>query len=607
MKNRLFFFISAFLIYNAILCQISPGKLTDVHSHLEGISNCTKCHDLGKKVTNEKCLDCHIELKVRIEQRKGYHVSKEVKSVSCISCHSDHHGLKFEIVRFDTKKFEHRLTGYELSGKHSETECVKCHTKSNIYDVKLKAKEFTYLGLTDQCKSCHADVHKGTLSSNCATCHTTSSFKPASNFDHDKTKYPLLGMHKKVDCVECHKIENIGDKSFQYFADTKFDQCSSCHDVPHDKKFGINCSACHNYESFEQINTKINFNHNVTGYILKGKHKVIDCKTCHVDSWTDTNNAFKDYKERKIESCVGCHKDIHENRLGQNCILCHTEQTFKLEKTSSAFNHDMTSYPLEGVHLLVDCNKCHKSKLTDDLPHTNCNDCHADFHKNNLRKNDQALQDCSLCHTVNSFNETTFGIDRHANTKFPLLGAHQAIACFECHKENGAWNFANKGSACIDCHEDIHAEHLSDTYYPAKSCIVCHNENSWKELKFNHDITSFALRGKHANTSCVDCHKSNPKKEGQIIQFKLQSIDCHSCHADIHLNQFSINGKIDCSKCHGFDRWKIDYFDHSKTNFNLEGAHEKVTCDRCHKLIQIKEVNCIQYKLPSYKCLDCHL
>ncbi|MDD2995319.1 MAG: hypothetical protein PHP99_03775, partial [Paludibacter sp.] len=46
--------------------QISPGDLSEAHAHLEGLSNCTQCHTVGEKVTREKCLDCHKEIKSNI-------------------------------------------------------------------------------------------------------------------------------------------------------------------------------------------------------------------------------------------------------------------------------------------------------------------------------------------------------------------------------------------------------------------------------------------------------------------------------------------------------------------------------------------------------------
>ncbi|MFZ4401794.1 MAG: hypothetical protein ACOYO1_17325, partial [Bacteroidales bacterium] len=51
------FFIT--LITVKSLAQISPGELSNYHSHLEGISNCTKCHVLGEQLSNDKCLACH--------------------------------------------------------------------------------------------------------------------------------------------------------------------------------------------------------------------------------------------------------------------------------------------------------------------------------------------------------------------------------------------------------------------------------------------------------------------------------------------------------------------------------------------------------------------
>ncbi len=57
--------------------QLSPGDLSEAHSHLEGMSHCTDCHTFGEKVSNDKCLACHKNLKSRIDQNKGYHSSKK--------------------------------------------------------------------------------------------------------------------------------------------------------------------------------------------------------------------------------------------------------------------------------------------------------------------------------------------------------------------------------------------------------------------------------------------------------------------------------------------------------------------------------------------------
>ena len=61
------------------LAQFSPGKLSTAHADLEGISNCTKCHDIGNKISEQKCLDCHKEIQTLISADRGYHAYSDVK------------------------------------------------------------------------------------------------------------------------------------------------------------------------------------------------------------------------------------------------------------------------------------------------------------------------------------------------------------------------------------------------------------------------------------------------------------------------------------------------------------------------------------------------
>jgi len=115
---RTYLFVMLALLAGSGYAQLSPGDLTDAHAKWEGMSNCTQCHDLGNKVTNAKCLNCHKEMKSLISKNQGFHASKEVKGQDCFKCHSEHHGRKFEMVRFDEKAFDHGLTGYKLEGAH---------------------------------------------------------------------------------------------------------------------------------------------------------------------------------------------------------------------------------------------------------------------------------------------------------------------------------------------------------------------------------------------------------------------------------------------------------------------------------------------------------
>ena len=228
----------AVLFSCAANAQISPGDLAKVHSHLEGMANCTKCHILGEKVSNEKCLACHTELKVRIDLKKGYHSSAEVKGKQCASCHNDHHGVSFQILRFDKDKFNHILTGYKLEGAHSSKKCADCHKAAFISDSKIKAKKFSYLGLNTECLGCHADYHQKTLSVNCADCHNADKFNPASKFSHTRAKFQLTGKHEHLACADCHKTSIKNGVKFQEFKGVQATNCTNCHKDVHQNKFG---------------------------------------------------------------------------------------------------------------------------------------------------------------------------------------------------------------------------------------------------------------------------------------------------------------------------------------------------------------------------------
>ncbi len=604
-RIRVIFFLIGSFYHLSVHAQISPGPLAKAHTSLEGIANCTKCHDIGKKVTNEKCLACHLEIQSRMDAHKGYHAASEVKQKTCVQCHNDHHGVTFELVHFDKSKFDHTLTGYRLTGKHSTISCNDCHQAKFITQEKFK-KSNSYLGVNDQCVTCHVDVHRNTMDQNCALCHNTQSFKPADKFDHNKTHYPLLGKHQTVRCESCHKLNQSNPKSI-IFEGIAHQQCSSCHENVHGHKFGSSCNICHNEASFAQINRLNQFNHSQTGFILKGKHKIINCNACHLASWTSIKTAFLDFNHKPVNHCTACHKDVHESKFGDDCIKCHNENSFKIKQVSSDFNHDLTHFKLEGKHASVACNQCHKGKMTDPLRHDACADCHSDYHHGEFKQFNSS-PDCSSCHTVSTFNEVLYGIDRHSQSSFPLKGAHLAIACDQCHKRDSVWRFRKIGERCVDCHTDVHAVDLDQKYYPQQSCISCHQNESWSIIKFEHISTGYELTGRHIALDCTTCHKKEKGDQKLHIGFKLTSSSCNSCHEDIHLGQFKpiAATETECTRCHQTTHWKPSLFNHNLAAFKLDGKHKDVACDKCHKLSFKDGKNAVQYKLASFKCVDCH-
>lgn len=313
---------------------------------------------------------------------------------------------------------------------------------------------------------------------------------------------------------------------------------------------------------------------------------------------------FRTLKNKEINTCVTCHEDVHDGKLGTDCRSCHTEESFLSTSIQGGFNHTLTDYPLIGKHIEVDCKKCHENKMTESLEHSRCLSCHVDFHKGQFVYKAQTI-DCKECHVEESFSETIYSIDRHNESLFPLAGAHLATPCFSCHKKEEEWVFSDIGRACVDCHTDIHKGKLKEKYYPQSDCKACHVPDVWTEISFDHKQTPYYLFGKHTEVACGSCHR-NEEEEEQILFTETPS-DCMSCHDNAHGRQFELDGITDCQRCHSFDVWQPSLFDHNTSRFILEGAHKAVNCIECHKEQDVDGKTVVQYKMERLDCAACHL
>lgn len=523
-----FLFIFIFLAGLNLNAQISPGKLAAVHTHLEGLTNCTHCHTLGDKVSNEKCLACHTEIKSRINQHAGYHSSPAIRGKECVSCHSDHHGLNFQIIRFNKENFDHNQTGYKLSGAHVKKACADCHKSEHIAAPSIRKKKLTYLGLSRECLNCHEDYHRKSLSSSCGNCHGDESFKPAVKFNHANAKFKLNGQHQQVECVKCHKVTTRDGKPYKAFTGIAYTSCSSCHTDPHHDQFGQNCSQCHSEVSFHTVKGISNFDHSKTGFRLENKHQFVACNTCHKTSLTDP---------LKHERCTDCHKDYHKGQftnqgLVRDCGDCHTTRGF----TGSSYTieqHNQGSFKLQGSHLATPCFTCHKKQETWSFRQigSKCIDCHKDVHATLIASKYYPESDCRNCHNESQWNKVKFD---HGSTAFALTGAHLKPGCRTCHfrkDSSGAefQKFSGLTTECTTCHTDNHygqfeAEGRSD-------CLKCHNTDLWKISTFDHNTrTAFKLDGQHINVPCAKCHKPVTQNQHTFIWYKIKESRCENCH-----------------------------------------------------------------------------
>jgi hypothetical protein len=172
------------------------------------------------------------------------------------------------------------------------------------------------------------------------------------------------------------------------------------------------------------------------------------------------------------------------------------------------------------------------------------------------------------------------------DTKFELKGKHQLARCESCH--TGMLYQEKTPTACVACHRNDDNKKGHQGRFGDK-CESCHVERSWTTTTFDHGlVTRYTLRGKHAQLTCVSCHK------GFVYKEKLATA-CIACHRkdDKHNGQLGTQ----CESCHNEASWKQTRLDHGLTRFPLLGKHAKVACKDCHTTAQFKDA-----KTDCYSC-----
>lgn len=338
--------------------QINFNHDTDTDYPLRGKHKKTACNDchtgtLYVQKLSRQCWDCH----------KRDDVHKETLGRDCASCHS-------ESSWKDPPKFDHDKTQFPLKGKHTDADCKDCH-KSEVYkdaptacvDCHLKddkhegtlgkqcgdchaerdwkntsgrfdhdrtrfALRNAHAASTVKCSSCHSgglkgfrgtatscfschrkdDKHEGTQGQQCGQCHSDKNWKVEA-FNHDATRFPLTGGHRKVKCESCHTTPR--------YKDTR-QECVACHrkDDHHKGTLGEQCGTCHG----TRLWSGWEFNHDrQTQYPLTGRHVGVSCSQCHKDVSPKGGVASLG------QACVDCHQaqDAHDGQFGPRCEKCH--------------------------------------------------------------------------------------------------------------------------------------------------------------------------------------------------------------------------------------------------------------------------------------------
>ena len=252
--------------------------------------------------------------------------------------------------------------------KHAAVACEKCHTPEHMVPAQRALIKKTNLaqsfqGLSQDCVTCHTDVHKGQLGADCQRCHNVIDWKQAKQFDHAKTKYPLTGMHAQVSCEKCH-FPSRPDKTVK-FAGIKFDTCTDCHTDPHKGAFKGTCESCHTTASWKKVNASMQFDHSKTKYPLLGMHLKVACSDCHArksaSRWLLLN--------ARIAINPDPHKGQFQTRSGEESVRSATKVEGLETSLAGVKEHATSKYPLDGKHAAVACDKCH-TPAGKDTPHT---------------------------------------------------------------------------------------------------------------------------------------------------------------------------------------------------------------------------------------------
>jgi hypothetical protein len=508
---------------------------------------CNQCHDKGTHLTaTSSCGDCH-------QQQHGG------TKAPCATCHN--------VNDWKSASFTHDFCTCILPGKHQTAPCLGCHPK------------FRFTPTPFACAACHAKERKHDDLGPCSQCHSALSWKQKT-FDHNKSLvgFKIEGKHTEVGCENCHTTKNVFKGAPK--------NCEGCHKVPKHGDFG-GCAKCHSVAGWG----KQSFSHDKTAFPLDGNHTQVACETCHAK-----------FKKGQFaagpNACALCHKDPHGGQFSSTgtrgslaglrladrgktphlfspqygCTDCHTTRGWK-PSTIDVARHQTFPFALRGLHQQVACAACHVEGVFVGTPQT-CNACHVDRHRGRLGGA------CERCHDESSWRHHP-RFDHFAATGFKLDGAHDGIACAQCHGADHQKLATEKTVTCATCHTPAHGEQFGS------ECAACHKPTKFSDVPpFDHGRTMFPLERSHRALRCTTCHDA---QRGVRLD-----PNCRTCHGDPHRGR----AQLDCGECHRPDRWSLVRFDHDRTEFRLNGRHFTTPCRDCHTNDQYTGVRA--------ECISCH-
>jgi hypothetical protein len=281
---------------------------------------------------------------------------------------------------------------------------------------------------------------------------------------------------------------------------------------------------------------------------------------------------------------------VPHTKFPGDCSLCHVSGRWDELKADFRFDHlAQTGVPLEGAHERAACLRCHNDRgPVEHYVARGCGGCHVDPHEGKLGT------ECTQCHEQLTWRPTGL-FEQHARTRFPLIGAHVATACDQCHPAAHVGTFVGAPLECEECHAAALAratapDHLALGF--THDCQRCHWPTAWEAAHFDH--STFPLTGAHAAAKCSQCHANGV--------FRGTPRDCFSCHASDYSGaknpDHAASGiGTQCQQCHTTVAWRPANFDHAAWFPIASGKHSNFLCSDCH-------TNSSDYS--QFSCTSCH-
>ena len=567
-----------------------------------------------------------------------------VPGYECSDCHGTGGWDELELSNFD-----HNKTLFQLKGVHTIANCSDCHRGTTL------SEKHRFSNISASCNTCHLDIHKSQLGDQCGGCHTSNTWIVEQQlFNHEETRFSLMGAHRFVDCTFCH--DDL----------TRFDvtpsDCYSCHIDVYDNaenpshfqaRISTDCQECHEINRSSWAPST--FDHNIkTLWPLTGAHFGAECSGCHSgvfegipsDCWSCHQ---QDYEATGSGQYQGA-PNHNEKNFNQNCEICHTT----IEWLGAEVNHDLTAFPLTGSHITTDCEQCHGVEGNYDLPLT-CAGCHTptglaqtdyttstyDHESHNIagdcdmchtttlwpssifshtsftsetcihchspeyetsadppHANNNISPDCEQCHSTDDWQDNSF-IHSDAQTGFVLHGLHAPVDCQLCHVNNvyNGISISCESSGChLSSYESTTDPNHTDYGYPVEYCDECHNEFGWVPIIFSHQLS----------LACATCHLPDYNGTANPVHDEALGFGttCENCHTSTNTwvgATFAHTGITNgCNTCHLDDYNNTTDPNHIDLNFST-------TCEECHTSFTTWAGATFAHTGITNGCNTCHL